>query len=318
MAPNASPSPKSCTLQPLPLPLIQLQTSLSGHALQYEISHQDATKNTQGLRERAHTSPNSLRKWVIRPGICRHGVITLGTDARMPHPSSKSMSRNGSARTSLAGITLRRLGKSFTDWHLDFRYDIGAEADCGQYLCCRPYSTNTKLDTTVANASVPASRWGYLYCDTSADLRISTFADMPNFINLSDVTFAIFTGNIVSHDNDDQLSQAPYVELEYEEKVTYETFKAGLGTIVYSFYSYADCSKSMQPSETIPCLKQRIPQTVFETMAKRMPSHGITTCSRALGRKMDGPTEQLRIVLPLITVHMPILRLRGSKLSAKY
>lgn len=113
-----------------------------------------------------------------------------------------------------------------TDWHLDARYDIGAEADCSQYLCCRPYSM---IDTTGANASVPASRWGYVYCDTPADLGISMFTDMPNFINLSDVTFAIFTGDIVSHDNDDQLSQA-YVE--YEEKVTYETFKAWLGTIV--------------------------------------------------------------------------------------
>jgi sphingomyelin phosphodiesterase len=116
-----------------------------------------------------------------------------------------------------------------TDWHLDPCYDIGAEADCSQYLCCRPYSTNTKLDTAFANASVPASRWGYLYCDTPADLGISMFAEMPKFINLSDVTFAIFTGEIVSPDNDDQLSQA-YVE--YEEKVTYETFKAWLGTIV--------------------------------------------------------------------------------------
>ena len=28
-----------------------------------------------------------------------------------------------------------------SDWHLDPRYDIGSEADCSQYLCCRPYST---------------------------------------------------------------------------------------------------------------------------------------------------------------------------------
>jgi len=116
-----------------------------------------------------------------------------------------------------------------TDWHLDPRYDISSEANCSQYLCCRPYSTNTKLDTTSANASVPASRWGYLYCDTPADLGISLFADMPNLINMSEVTFSIFTGDIVSHDNDDQLSQA-YVE--YEELIMFQTFKAWLGEIV--------------------------------------------------------------------------------------
>lgn len=55
-----------------------------------------------------------------------------------------------------------------SDWHLDPRYDIGSEANCSQYLCCRPYATNEDLSTTVANASVPASRFG-LYCDQDRD-----------------------------------------------------------------------------------------------------------------------------------------------------
>ena len=117
-----------------------------------------------------------------------------------------------------------------SDWHIDPRYDIGSEANCSQYLCCRPYSTNTKLDTTYSNASVPASRYGYLYCDSPADLALSVFTEMPKFVNMSSITFSIFTGDIVSHDNDDQLSQA-YVE--YSEEITYQTFKANLGTIVF-------------------------------------------------------------------------------------
>jgi sphingomyelin phosphodiesterase len=116
-----------------------------------------------------------------------------------------------------------------TDWHIDPRYDIGSEADCSQYLCCRPYSTNTKLDTFTANASVPASRFGYLYCDAPADLALSVFTEMPQFINMSELAFTIFTGDIVSHDNDDQLSQA---YIEYSEMITYQTFKANLGNIV--------------------------------------------------------------------------------------
>ena len=115
-----------------------------------------------------------------------------------------------------------------SDWHLDPRYDIGSEANCSQYLCCRPYSTNTVLDTGVANASVPASRFGYLYCDSPPDLALSSFKSMPQFFDLKDVSFSIFTGDIVSHDNDDQLSRA-YVE--YEENVTYAVFKAEMGNV---------------------------------------------------------------------------------------
>jgi len=74
-----------------------------------------------------------------------------------------------------------------SDWHLDPRYDIGSEANCSQYLCCRPYATNTKLDTTAANASVPASRFGYLYCDSPPDLALSSFTSMPSFFNVDDM-----------------------------------------------------------------------------------------------------------------------------------
>jgi hypothetical protein len=109
---------------------------------------------------------------------------------------------------------------------LDPRYDIGSEANCSQYLCCRPDSTNTKLHTTSSNASIPASRFGYLYCDSPPDLALSAFSTMDQFINRSSIDFTIFTGDIVSHDNDDQLSRA-YVE--YEETVTYQTFKAQMG-----------------------------------------------------------------------------------------
>ena len=92
-----------------------------------------------------------------------------------------------------------------SDWHLDPRYDIGSEANCSQYLCCRPYATNTDLYTNVDNASVPASRFGYLYCDAPPDLALSSFNSMKMFFDTSETSFAIFTGDIVSHDNDDQV-----------------------------------------------------------------------------------------------------------------
>ena len=54
---------------------------------------------------------------------------------------------------------------------------------------------------------------------------------MDKFFNKNDVAFTIFTGDIVSHDNDDQLSRA-YVE--YEETITYQVFKAQMGNgVIY-------------------------------------------------------------------------------------
>ena len=54
---------------------------------------------------------------------------------------------------------------------------------------------------------------------------------MDQFFNKSHVAFAIFTGDLVSHDNDDQLSRA---YLEYEETVTYQVFKAQMGNgVIY-------------------------------------------------------------------------------------
>ena len=76
---------------------------------------------------------------------------------------------------------------------------------------------------------MPASRFGNYQCDAPADLALSVFDSMPQLIDMSKVAFSIFTGDIVSHDKLDQTSQA---YIEYEENVTYSTFKAGLGEIV--------------------------------------------------------------------------------------
>ena len=51
---------------------------------------------------------------------------------------------------------------------------------------------------------------------------------MDEFFSRKDLGFAIFTGDIVSHDKIDQLSRA-YVE--YEETVTYQTFKTQMGDV---------------------------------------------------------------------------------------
>jgi sphingomyelin phosphodiesterase len=151
----------------------------------------------------------------------------------LPQPIGIQESLYFSSKPSSASLAPASSGKSInvlhmSDWHLDPRYDVGSEGNCSQYLCCRPYSTNDDLSTTVANASVPASRFGYLYCDSPPDLALSSFSSMPQFFEMSNVSFTIFTGDILSHDNDDQISRE---YAEYEETVTYQTFKAQLGNV---------------------------------------------------------------------------------------
>lgn len=120
-----------------------------------------------------------------------------------------------------------------SDWHLDPRYDIGSEANCSNYLCCRPYSINEELSTDSHNVSIPASRYGSFLCDSPADLALSAFMDMPRLFDMDELTFSIFTGDIVSHDPEDMISNN-YVS--YEEEVTFKIFKRMLGenTPVYA------------------------------------------------------------------------------------
>ena len=81
--------------------------------------------------------------------------------------------------------------------------------------------------------SEDSPRWGNFSQDTPGDLLLSAFSTMKNLIKMDDVSFALFTGDIVDHVNDVQTS-IDYVKFE-EEKV-FDAFKAemtnGKGNIV--------------------------------------------------------------------------------------
>lgn len=193
---------------------------------------------------------------------------------------------------------------------LDIRYDIGSEGNCSQHLCCRSYNTNTGLGTTSANASLPASRFGEFKCDSPPDLALSVFSEMPNFINLDDISFSIFTGDIVSHDDDDQLSLA-YVA--YEEEVTYQTFKANLGNIVSPTNDPLTkiISLFMPPLGTTTLgLKHSILPTISE-IADKTRCHGTIDYSRVFGNPQDGLTARLPVSHPRTTALMLTRLLRA-------
>ncbi|KAK4554054.1 hypothetical protein LTR86_008895 [Recurvomyces mirabilis] len=159
-------------------------------------------------------------------GLCRAPPITAVDENDWFHPKPV----NKTAAPPPSGKTANVL--HFSDWHMDPRFDIGSEANCTTGLCCRSDSKNAALHTNVTDPSLPASRFGDFLCDSPPDLALSAFADMRRTVDLSTVSFAIFTGDIVSHDQTDQESRALST---YEETIAYQTFKAQLGDVpVYS------------------------------------------------------------------------------------
>lgn len=113
----------------------------------------------------------------------------------------------------------------FSDYHLDLRYVVGSEANCGGSLCCRvfPY-TNVS-----APINTPASLFGNYQCDTPEALATSVFRAVPKVTGYEweDFSFGIYTGDLVSHDLWELTG--PYVlanELE-----SYQQFFNGMGGV---------------------------------------------------------------------------------------
>jgi sphingomyelin phosphodiesterase len=111
-----------------------------------------------------------------------------------------------------------------SDTHLDTRYKVGSEGNCTDYsMCCRADSVNSASPQIPL---VPAARFGGYGCDVPGELMLSMFDYMQPYIK--NASFAIFTGDVASHDKAWQLSRDYQ---KYEEYVTLKTFKAQFGGI---------------------------------------------------------------------------------------
>lgn len=112
-----------------------------------------------------------------------------------------------------------------SDYHMDMRYVVGAEADCDDVLCCRvmPY-TNVS-----APIKQPASFFGNYLCDTPEPLGTSVFLNVPKVTGFewSEFSFGIFTGDLVSHD----LWELTEEYVEAEMLGSYQHFFDGLGGV---------------------------------------------------------------------------------------
>ncbi|EIM92336.1 Metallo-dependent phosphatase [Stereum hirsutum FP-91666 SS1] len=108
-----------------------------------------------------------------------------------------------------------------SDLHLDPRYAIGAEANCSSGLCCRENNHNKASP----NASILAApRYGSFLCDSPLGLVTTAFESIPTLTDTADTgfNFTLYTGDLVSHDPDSQLSE-DYVR--YTETVLYDLMK---------------------------------------------------------------------------------------------
>ncbi|KAF8589271.1 Metallo-dependent phosphatase [Ramaria rubella] len=115
-----------------------------------------------------------------------------------------------------------------SDFHIDPRYTIGSEANCTEFLCCRPGGTNALNSPTPL---LPAPRFGSFECDTPWSLASAVMHAVAPLTGsagegAAPIDFTIFTGDLVSHDNDNALSRA-YVE--YSQSAVYSLFKEYLG-----------------------------------------------------------------------------------------
>lgn len=118
-----------------------------------------------------------------------------------------------------------------SDFHLDPRYAVASEANCTAGLCCR---TNVHASgLTLPQIELPAPLYGAYQCDTPYYLGLAALQSIAPLTGTSgNSTFAwtIYTGDLVSHDSQNQLSRE---YTEYEEYSIYQMFKEYIGSPVF-------------------------------------------------------------------------------------
>ena len=110
-----------------------------------------------------------------------------------------------------------------SDFHLDPRYKVGSEGNCTSGLCCRNGNLNTNLPK--GDVSYPAPMYGAFECDTPYDLGLAALqavAPLTGTCEEDPLAWTIYTGDLVSHDPQTELSR---LYTEYAEDSVYGMFK---------------------------------------------------------------------------------------------
>ncbi|OJD35498.1 ser thr protein phosphatase family protein [Diplodia corticola] len=119
-----------------------------------------------------------------------------------------------------------------SDIHLDPRYSAASEANCSASMCCRSNVENSALGS--GQISFPAPLFGAYECDTPYDLSLAALqavGPLTGTCKEAPLGWTVYTGDLVSHDPQSQLSRA-YVE--YTETSVYTMFKKYLTGPVFA------------------------------------------------------------------------------------
>lgn len=119
-----------------------------------------------------------------------------------------------------------------SDFHIDPRYSVGSEANCSSGLCCRT-NVHAAGESVGGQISLPAPLYGSFECDTPYYLGLAALQAIAPLTGTSgpdSLAWTIYTGDLVSHDSQNQLSRA-YVE--YTETSVFDLFKAYIGSPVF-------------------------------------------------------------------------------------
>lgn len=106
-----------------------------------------------------------------------------------------------------------------SDMHIDPRYAVGSEANCSSGMCCRannPKSASGKLE-------IPSPLYGAFKCDSPYFLLTSalesigplTGTSRDNKTDLDQFAWGIYTGDLVSHEGQNELSRNYTMYAEY-------------------------------------------------------------------------------------------------------
>ncbi|RMD44781.1 hypothetical protein DV735_g345, partial [Chaetothyriales sp. CBS 134920] len=114
-----------------------------------------------------------------------------------------------------------------SDFHIDPRYDDGSEANCSSGLCCRPGKTSSSGSLEIASPLYGAYKCDSPYYLITAGLQsvgplTGTSDDKEDQCNSNKFAWSIYTGDLVSHDEQPSLSRN---YTSYAETVIYGLLK---------------------------------------------------------------------------------------------
>lgn len=146
-----------------------------------------------------------------------------------------------------------------SDIHLDPRYGVGAEANCSSGLCCRYNNPTPSGHSSTNGTEIPAPLYGAYECDSPYFLTTGVLRSVHpltgtegaaaggypqnSMISPSTLGWTIYTGDLVSHDQQTQLSRQ---YTEYAETSLYSQMQSLVSGPVFPVLGNHDSNPEAQ------------------------------------------------------------------------